>query len=40
MERDGQKWDGEWDVGFGRSQVAVFERLVDDVQCSAAAGFL
>ena len=35
----GEKWNGEWDVRFWRTQVAVFERLVDDVQCSAAAGF-
>ena len=33
----GQEWYGEGDVGLGRTEVAVLEGLVDDVECSAAS---
>ena len=33
----GEKWNGEWDVRFWRTQVAVFERLMNNVESRLAA---
>lgn len=33
-----QKRNGEWLVSFGWCQIVEFERLVEDVNCFAAAG--
>ena len=35
----GQKWHGEWDVGFGWREVAIKEGFVDNVKSSTAGGF-
>ena len=34
----GQKWDGKRDVWLQWGEVAVFEGLVDDVECPTASG--